>query len=260
MDISTVIGLVIGTALVVIAIVIGDDPTIFIDSKSALIVVGGTLGVTFIKNSLNRVFGTIGVVKNAFFGKVTPIDSLIESIVELSRKARRESLLSLEKVEIEDPFLAKAVRLAVDGMEPAAIRTVLEAEVAFLQRRHKIGADILDGMASPPRTAFGMVGTLIGLVQMLASMEDPSTIGPSMAVAILTTTLCGALIANLFCQPLAAKLENRSREEVNTRLKVRRPGRALHRRGRSPRLRSNKKLAAPISIPRCARTGGKKAA
>ncbi|MDQ7007256.1 MAG: MotA/TolQ/ExbB proton channel family protein [Acidobacteriota bacterium] len=218
MDISTVIGLVIGTALVVIAIVIGDDPTIFIDSKSALIVVGGTLGVTFIKNSLNRVFGTIGVVKNAFFGKVTPIDSLIESIVELSRKARRESLLSLEKVEIEDPFLAKAVRLAVDGMEPAAIRTVLETEVAFLQQRHKIGADILDGMASSA-PAFGMVGTLIGLVQMLASMEDPSTIGPSMAVAILTT-LYGALIANLFCQPLAEKLKNRSREEVNTRLVV----------------------------------------
>ncbi|HHN75169.1 MAG TPA: motility protein A [Acidobacteria bacterium] len=218
MDISTVIGLVIGTALVVVAIVIGDDPQIFLDSKSALIVVGGTLGVTFVKNSLNRVFGTIAVVKNAFFGKVTPIDSLIETIVELSRKARRESLLSLEKVEIEDPFLAKAVRLAVDGMEPAAIRTVLETEVSFLQQRHKIGADILDGMASSA-PAFGMVGTLIGLVQMLASMEDPSTIGPSMAVAILTT-LYGALIANLFCQPLAEKLKNRSREEVNTRLVV----------------------------------------
>ncbi|MDQ7088985.1 MAG: MotA/TolQ/ExbB proton channel family protein [Acidobacteriota bacterium] len=119
---------------------------------------------------------------------------------------------------MEDPFLAKAVRLAVDGMEPAAIRTVLETEVAFLQQRHKIGADILDGMASSA-PAFGMVGTLIGLVQMLASMEDPSTIGPSMAVAILTT-LYGALIANLFCQPLAEKLKNRSREEVNTRLVV----------------------------------------
>ncbi len=217
-DISTVIGLVIGSALVAIAIVIGDNPGIFLDSKSALIVLGGTLGVTFIKNPLGRVFGTFGVVKNAFFGKVTPIESLIEQIVELSRKARRESLLSLEKVQVEDAFLSKAIRLAVDGMEPAAIKTVLETEVSFLAQRHKIGQDILDGMASSA-PAFGMVGTLIGLVQMLASMEDPSTIGPSMAVAILTT-LYGALVANLFCQPLAEKLKNRSRDEVNARLVV----------------------------------------
>ena len=218
MDVSTVIGLVIGTALVAVAIVVGDNPQIFLDLKSTLIVVGGTLGVTFVKNPLRRVFGTVGVIKNAFFGKVTPINSLIESIVELSRKARRESLLSLEKVEISDPFLSKAVRLAVDGMEPAAIKNVLETEVAFLQQRHKIGADILDGMGSSA-PAFGMIGTLIGLVQMLAAMDDPSSIGPSMAVAILTT-LYGALIANLFCQPLAEKLRNRSRDEVNTRLVV----------------------------------------
>lgn len=218
MDVSTVIGLVIGTALVAVAIIVGDNPQIFLDLKSTLIVVGGTLGVTFVKNPLSRVFGTVGVIKNAFFGKVTPINSLIESIVELSRKARRESLLSLEKVEISDPFLSKAVRLAVDGMEPAAIKNVLETEVAFLQQRHKIGADILDGMGSSA-PAFGMIGTLIGLVQMLAAMDDPSSIGPSMAVAILTT-LYGALIANLFCQPLAEKLRNRSRDEVNTRLVV----------------------------------------
>ncbi len=219
MDISTIIGLVIGTALVGAAIFTGDgDPSVFLDSKSALVVLGGTLGVTFIKNSLNRVFGTMGVVKNAFFGSVTAIDGLIEQIVELSRKARRESLLSLEKVEIEDEFLSKAVRLAVDGMEPNAIKTVMETEISFLSQRHKIGQDILDGMATSA-PAFGMVGTLIGLVQMLAAMDDPSTIGPSMAVAILTT-LYGAIVANLFCQPLAEKLKNRSREEVNARLVV----------------------------------------
>ena len=218
MDISTVIGLILGSALVVIAILIGDNPIIFLDTKSVLIVLGGTLGVTFIKNPLARVFGTLGVVKNAFFGKVTPMSGLIETIVELSRKARRESLLSLEKVELEDPFLHKAIRLAVDGMEPNAIKTVLETEVNFLAQRHQVGADVFDGIAeSAP--AFGMIGTLIGLVQMLASMEDPSKIGPAMAVAILTT-LYGSLIANLFAAPIAQKLKDRSREEVNARLVI----------------------------------------
>jgi chemotaxis protein MotA len=204
--------------LVVIAILIGDNPIIFLDTKAMLIVLGGTLGVTFIKNPLARVFGTLGVVKNAFFGKVTPMAGLIETIVELSRKARRESLLSLEKVEIEDPFLHKAIRLAVDGMEPNAIKTVLETEVNFLAQRHQVGADVFEGIAeSAP--AFGMIGTLIGLVQMLASMEDPSKIGPAMAIAILTT-LYGSLIANLFAAPIAQKLKDRSREEVNARLVI----------------------------------------
>jgi len=217
-DISTIIGLILGSALVAIAILIGDNPVIFVDVKAILIVMGGTLGVTFIKNPLQRVFGTIGVVKNAFFGKVTPMAGLIDNIVELSRKARRESLLSLEKVDIDDPFLQKAIRLAVDGMEPNAIKTVLETEVNFLAQRHQIGADVFEGIAeSAP--AFGMIGTLIGLVQMLASMEDPSKIGPAMAIAILTT-LYGALIANLFAAPIAQKLKDRSREEVNARLVI----------------------------------------
>ncbi|RMG47400.1 MAG: motility protein A [Acidobacteria bacterium] len=218
MDLSTIIGLVLGTVLVLASIFVGENPVIFLNLPSALVVVGGTLGATFIKNPLNRVFGTVSVVKNAFFGKMTPIGELIATIVELSRKARRESLLSLEKVKIDDPFLAKAIRLAVDGMEPAAIRTVLETEINFLAQRHKIGQDLLEGMATSA-PAFGMIGTLIGLVQMLSSMEDPSTIGPSMAVAILTT-LYGAIIANLFAAPLAEKLKNRSRDEVNCRLLV----------------------------------------
>lgn len=218
MDISTLIGLVISVALVMIAILLGDNPLVFIDAQSILIVCGGTLGVTFIKNPLGRVFGTIVVVKNAFFGKITPAPELIETIVDLSRKARKESLLSLEKVEIEDPFLAQGIRLAVDGMEPTAIRTVLETDINSLVQRHKIGQDMLGGIeTSAP--AMGMIGTLIGLVQMLASMDDPATIGPSMAIAILTT-LYGALLANIFAHPLAEKLKSRSREEVTSRMVV----------------------------------------
>ena len=218
MDLSTVIGLILGTILVAAAIMLGDSPIIFVNAQAILIVVGGTLGVTFIRHPLGRVFGTIGVVKNAFFGKLTAVGELIETLIELSRKARRESLLSLEKVEIKDEFLAKAIRLTVDGMEPAAIKTVLETEIDFLAQRHKRGQGVLEGVATAA-PAFGMIGTLIGLVQMLASLDDPATIGPSMAVAILTT-LYGAIIANLFASPLAEKLKNRSRDEVNTRLVI----------------------------------------
>jgi len=217
-DIGTVIGLLLGTALVLLAIFLGGSPSTFLDVQSALIVIGGTLGVTFIKSPMARVFGTMGVVKNAFLNKLTPTDEVIETIIELSRKARRESLLSLEKAKVEDPFLAKAIRLAVDGMEPAAIKTVLETEIDYLVQRHKVGQELVDGIATSA-PAFGMVGTLIGLVAMLASMDDPATIGPSMAIAILTT-LYGALIANLFAQPIVEKLKDRSREEVKARTVV----------------------------------------
>ncbi|RMF75427.1 MAG: flagellar motor protein PomA [Acidobacteria bacterium] len=215
MDISTVIGLVLGTVLVTTAILIGESPMIFVNVPSILIVVGGTLAVTFIKNPLSRVFGTIKVVKNAFFSRPPQDDALIAKIVELARTARRESLLSIEKAEVDNDFLKRAIRLAVDGHEPDSIRRILSTEIAALAQRHKIGQDLMEGIATSA-PAFGMIGTLIGLVNMLASMDDPASIGPAMAVAILTT-LYGALIANLVASPIAEKLKYRSREEVNSR-------------------------------------------
>jgi chemotaxis protein MotA len=212
MDLATIIGLVLGTALVASAIVMGPSPIIFVNIAGILIVVGGTLGVTFIRNRMGAVFGTVKVVRGAFTQKLKPPADLIEQVVHLSRKARKESLLSLEKENIDDEFLDKAVRLAVDGMEPESIRSVLETEIAFLRLRHQQGQELLEGIGECA-PAFGMVGTLIGLVNMLANMDDPKSIGPSMAVAILTT-LYGALIANLVALPLAAKLKNRSAEET----------------------------------------------
>ena len=185
MDFSTIIGLLIGTVLVLSSILFGEKPTIFLNYPSLLIVVGGTLGVTFIKNPLDRVFSTIQVVKNAFFGRVVPTKNLIEELVTLSRKARRESL---------------------------------ETEINFLVQRHRAGQELMEGVATSA-PAFGMIGTLIGLVNMLASMDDPATIGTSMAVAIVTT-LYGALIAHLFANPIAEKLKHRSREEVVARMIV----------------------------------------
>ncbi len=218
MDASTVIGLIVAVTLIGAAVALGDRPVQFVDAASLLIVLGGTLGVTFIKNPLGRVFSTFAVVRNAFMRKAPRPDDLIDELVALSRTARRESLLALERLEIKDPFLARAVGLAVDGYEPETIRQMLETETAALAQRHKYGQELLEGMAASA-PAFGMIGTLIGLVRMLSTLEEPSKIGPAMALAILTT-LYGSLIAYLLCLPLAEKLKNRSREEVAARLLV----------------------------------------
>jgi chemotaxis protein MotA len=212
MDLATIIGLVLATVLVVSAIVMGESPAIFINAPALLIVAGGTLGATLIRNPLSAVLGTVGVVAKAFTTKLPESASLIEQVVELARQARKDSLLSLEKVKIDDPFLAKGIQLCVDGLEPGQLRGILETETDFTASRHKRGQEILEGIGSAA-PAFGMIGTLIGLVQMLTSLNDPRTIGPAMAVAILTT-LYGALIANVFAMPLADKLKVRSREEV----------------------------------------------
>jgi chemotaxis protein MotA len=212
MDLATIIGIVLGTLLVLIAIGTGESPLMFLNVPSILIVLGGTLGATLMRNPLSAVLGTIKVVMKAFTTKLPVPSNLIDEVVDMARKARKDSLLSLEKVEIDDPFLAKGVQLCVDGVEPAQLRSILETEVSFTAVRHKRGQDILEGIggAAP---AFGMIGTLIGLVQMLTSLSDPKSIGPSMAVAILTT-LYGALVANLFALPLADKLKVRSKEEI----------------------------------------------
>ena len=212
MDPATIIGILVATLLVVGAIATGASPGIFINPPAMLVVVGGTIGATLTRNPLGAVIKTFAVVMKAFMTKLPPPRALIEQVVEMARTARKDSLLSLEKVEIEDPFLAKGIQLCVDGLEPAQLRSILETDIVFTAARHKRGQDILDGIgAAAP--AFGMIGTLIGLVQMLTSLNDPKSIGPAMAVAILTT-LYGAMIANMFALPLADKLKVRSKEEV----------------------------------------------
>ena len=212
MDLATIGGLLLGIVLILIAILLGGSIILFINVPSLLLVVGGTIAASFIRNPLSDVIGTIGIVKKTFTHKLASPVELIEQVVDMSRKARKESLLSLEKVKIEDAFLAKGVNLCVDGLEPAQIRGILETEIVSAGSRHKRGQDILDGIggAAP---AFGMIGTLIGLVQMLANMSDPKSIGPAMAVAILTT-LYGAIISNLLVLPLVDKLKMRSKEEI----------------------------------------------
>lgn len=212
MDLATIIGIVLGTLLVLGSIVTGHSPLIFVNVPSFLIVIGGTMSVTLIRNPIKTVLGTFGVVRQAFTTKLPSPAELTRQVVEMSKKARKESLLSLEKAKIGYPFLAKGIGLCVDGLEPAQIRSILETEVSATAARHRHGQQILEsiGGAGP---AFGMIGTLIGLVQMLTSLEDPSRIGPAMAVALLTT-LYGALLAYLFALPLADKLKVRTSEEL----------------------------------------------
>ncbi len=215
MDIATVIGLVLAIVLVVGSIASGGSLMLFINVPSILIVFGGTLATAFIRFGMGDVLNSMKVAMNAFFVKMTPPQQIIQEIVNLANIARKNGLIVLEQQPIEDPFLKKAIMYCVDGHEAEFIDEVLRKEVSLTADRHNLGKSVFASMgdAAP---AFGMIGTLIGLVQMLASMDDPASIGPAMAVALLTT-LYGALIANVFCLPIADKLALRSEEEVRNR-------------------------------------------
>jgi chemotaxis protein MotA len=214
MDVATVVGIVCAFALVFSAIMLGGDVVLFFDVPSLMIVLGGTFGATLINYPLPEILRVLKVVKNAFFHRAYTVHGLISSFVSLAGTARREGILALENSigEMRDEFMKKGLQLSVDGLEPNSIREILGTEIISIQERHKLGSEIFTtlGTFAP---ALGMIGTLIGLVQMLKTMDDPSSIGPSMAVALLTT-FYGAILANLFCLPVAGKLKTRSSQEV----------------------------------------------
>lgn len=219
MDIGTVVGLVLGIVLILTAIFLGGSITAFIDVPSVLIVVGGTVAATLIRFTLPDVINSISVAMKAFFAKTQPPEEIIQELVTLSNIARKEGLLKLEKQPVSDPFLKKAIMYCVDGHEADFIEEVLNKEIDLTLERHGLGQNIFAAMgdAAP---AFGMIGTLVGLVNMLGNMKDPASIGPSMAVALLTT-LYGAIIANLIVLPISDKLKRRSQEEeLNKKLVV----------------------------------------
>ena len=215
MDLGTLIGLVLGFALIVVSIILGSPLSIFINAPGLTVVVGGTIASTLVMQKLKHVIGAMGVAKNAFFDKAQPMEEMLPLIVHLATKARKEGLVALEGEEIPDPFLARGVRLGVDGLSPEVISLTLESELASLKIRHERGHAIFGFMESTA-PAFGMIGTLIGLVQMLQALDDPAAIGPGMAVALLTT-LYGAILAFLIFGPIAKKLEARTIEEVATK-------------------------------------------
>lgn len=213
MDIATVIGVVFAFGMVLMGIMSGGPLTLFVNTPSLLIVIGGTFGIIFINYPLREVLGLAGVVRNVFFTQPRDAQGLIPTFVDYATRARREGILALESAanDLEDPFFKQGLELVIDGLEPQSIREILETEIEHLERRHTKGADILNALGTFA-PAMGMVGTLIGLVQMLQSMSDPSSIGPAMAVALITT-FYGSLLANMIALPMAGKLAMRSKEE-----------------------------------------------
>ncbi len=214
MNLSTIIGIVLGIVLVVGAIFLGGNAIIFLSVQSIMIVLGGTLAGTFVSFSLSDLKKIPSLLKIAFTDNDIDSDNIIEILVNLAKKARREGLLTLEQdiQEIDDPYLEKGIQLVVDGTEPELVKDIMETKLAYMEARHSLGKGIFSkmGQLSP---AFGMIGTLIGLIQMLSELDDPSKLGSGMAVALITT-LYGAFLANLFFIPLANKLKVKSQEEV----------------------------------------------
>ena len=216
MDIATLLGLVFGITVVSLAILTGSDFTIFLNMPGALIVVGGTFAATMIKFPLSGVFISMPVgLKAAFMNDREKPRDYITLSVKLVKKARKKGLISLEKEKIRNPFFRKGIQLCADGRDLDYIRKILTQEMAQSIQREEVGARVFlaIGEAAP---AFGMFGTLVGLVQMLSNMKDPTTIGPAMAVALLTT-LYGVLVANLIALPIADKLEDKSAREKTLR-------------------------------------------
>ncbi len=214
MDFTTLVGIAACFGLVVLAIVTKEGGVIFINVPSAMIVLGGTVGAVLVTYPAAVVFKVFSVVRKAFLGRSPDNSHIIVLFEQLARKARREGLLSLQSAEeeLEDDFFRKGLALVVDGREADVIQAILTTETDATTERHQLGAEIFEklGMYAP---AFGMLGTIIGLIQMLQTMDDPSTIGPSMAVA-LVTTFYGALVANVVFIPISGKLKVRSKEEV----------------------------------------------
>ena len=217
MDIATILGVISAFGLMCIAISMGGGIQLFINIPALMIVVGGTLGATMINYPVKDLLGVFKVVKKALFAKKISVTELIKRFVTFAKKSRKEGILTLEGdiKDVSDEFLRKGVQLAIDGLEPQEIGEILETEIDFVRSRHQLGAEIFTTMGtySP---ALGMIGTLIGLVQMLQTMDDASKIGPAMAVALLTT-FYGSIMANIVCLPIAGKLRTRSKEEVLTK-------------------------------------------
>ncbi|MGD1887153.1 MAG: MotA/TolQ/ExbB proton channel family protein [Cohaesibacteraceae bacterium] len=234
MDLATIIGIVAGTGVVVTAMLLGGSIGQFIDLPSVLIVIGGGFAATLIRFPLSGIGQALALGgKTAFTHKKISPTELVEEIANLGDVVRKSGPLGLENVEVSHPLLQKGTQYVTDGYEPQFIRDSLERERDLSIERLTEGQRVFKALGdSAP--AFGMFGTLVGLVQRLANMDDPSTIGPAMAIALLTT-MYGAILANLLCLPIADKLEAKlGEEEINQSPVI--DGTAQVRENKSPTL------------------------
>ncbi len=216
-DLLTIIGMFGGSILVSIAIVVAGSLTgakIFFSVSSVITVVGGLIASLLVNFKIIELKKTVSSIKSIFFIDEQDMEKIVEQFVELSNLARREGLLSLDNQleEIEDPFIKKGILLTVDGLEAEVIKEILNAEILAIEEEQKIGKKVVE-KAGEMAPAWGMIGTLIGLILMLQNLNDPATLGPSMALALITT-FYGAILANLFFIPMSGKIANRTDNEV----------------------------------------------
>ncbi|MHA7880349.1 MAG: flagellar motor protein PomA [Saccharospirillum sp.] len=211
MDLATIIGLIGAFVMVTMAMLINGSVEMYFNVPSVLIVLVGSLFVAMSKMSLDKFLGVGSVIGKAFSFKIVSPEELIEEVVDLADAARKGGLLSLEGRETSNDFLSKGIQLLVDGHDPEVVKQLLSKDMKMTTERHKDGSSFFAaiGEVAP---AMGMIGTLIGLVAMLANMDDPKAIGPAMAVALLTT-LYGSLMATAFAIPIKDKLNLRAGEE-----------------------------------------------
>jgi chemotaxis protein MotA len=234
MDFATSIGLIAGGIVLVTLIMMGGDLRMFVDAHAAIVIFGGSFAATLIRFPLSSIFHGLPLgARFAFTMRRITQRELVDEIAMLAEVARKQGPIGLEKVETEDPFLAKGIRFVADGYDADFIRDNLERDrdnfLTHLDEGQKIYRAV--GDCAP---AFGMIGTLIGMVQMFANMTDPSKLGPYMAVALLAT-FYGAAVANLFCLPLADKLHLKLvDEEINRTLII--DGVLMIRDAKSPTL------------------------
>ena len=220
LDLATLLGIMVAAALVISSILLGGSGSWFINYPSLMIVLGGTMGATLINYPMSDLISVFKVTQNAFRHKPFQPIAIIPQMINFAKKARREGILSFEAQlkHIQDPFLVRCMQMAIDGMDAESIEEVLSTEILWLEERHRLGAEIYTTMGTFA-PAVGMLGTIIGLVQMLMQMKDPGAIGAPMAVALLTT-FYGTLLANLLFLPIAGKLRVRSKQEILTKQMV----------------------------------------
>lgn len=214
MDIATLGGILSGFGLVLAAIFLGPQPGNFIDIPSIMIVFGGTMAAIMVCFPFEEIKQAVRAAMKAFTSKGMPARDVVGTMVKIAEISRKEGIIALEKIQTTNPILKKATQLIADSADPDLIRDTVVIEIVSMKKRHNVGIAVFTRLGSLA-PAMGMIGTLIGLVQMLANLSDPTSIGPAMAVAILTT-FYGSMLANLLFLPLAGKLKARSMQEELT--------------------------------------------
>lgn len=211
MDLGTVVGIIGAFICILVAILLGGSLGMFIDPPSIMIVIVGSAFVTMVKYPISHTTSIVKILLKSIFHTSQSQMDLIDKGVELANIARKDGLLGLENIEIPNEFMSKGIQLAVDGQPPEVVTKILSKEINLAIERHDQGKHLFTGLGETA-PAMGMIGTLVGLVQMMSNMSDPTSIGPAMAVALLTT-MYGAIIANVIFMPIADKLSYRSTEE-----------------------------------------------